>query len=163
MTAHSALADAELHELKGAAGASSGTVPVSNGAGSHTWTTMGVANLTGLNNANRVYIQGAINDISTAQSVFVPCPLAGTIVGVISVLQGAIATTDGDVRLRIGGTPVTDSDITIANASSAAGDVDTSTPTAANTVTANSAIEIQTLGNATTAEAIDVMIVVDVS
>ena len=163
MANHADLADAQLHELKGAAGASSGTVPVSNGSGSHTWTNMSVSNLSGLNNANLVYIQARIPDISTADIIYVPCPLAGDIVKVITVLESAIATDNGDVRLRIAGTPVTDSDVTITAASSAAGDVDTAVPTAANTVTADSAIEVQTQGNASTAAAVEVMIAIDVS
>ena len=163
MALHSSLTGAELHEPKGADAAAANRVYVSDGAGGGSWTTLPAASISGLNNSNRIYIQARIPDISTADVVYVPCPLAGDIISVISVLDAAIVTDNGDVRLRIGGTPVTDSNITITASGSAAGDVDTATPTAANTVTANSAIEVQTLGNASTAVAVEIMIVVDVS
>lgn len=158
MVDHVDLTGAELHEPKGVDAAAANRVYVSDGAGSGTWTTLPVASINGLNNANKYYISGKLTDLSTASSQYVPCPVAGTITRVITVLQGTIATSDGTARLRIAATPVTDSDITIAFSGSAAGDVDTATPTAANTVTANSAIEIQNLGTGTTNEDAEVLI-----
>ena len=160
MALHSALADSELHEPKGVASASTGQVYVADGAGSGTWQALPVASISGLNNANRYYIRGRLEDISTASSVFVPVPVAGNITSLVTVLQGAITVADATARLRINGTPVTDSDITITQASSAAGDVDTATPTAANAVTANSAVEFQGLGTSTTTAAVEFLIVI---
>lgn len=160
MANHADLTGSDLHEPKGVSGATSGQVYVADGAGSGAWGSLPVANISGLNNANKYYIRATIADISTAASTFVPCPVAGTISKVISVLQGPITVADGTFRLRIGGTPVTDSDVTIAQSGSAAGDVDTASPTAANTVTADSAIEVQSLGTSTDAAAVEVLIVI---
>ena len=89
-----------------------------------------------------------INDVSTAGQVFVPIndEMEGEIVEIRTVLNGAIGTADVDLTPKIGGTAVTGGLITIATASSAAGDVDVSYPTAANTVVAGDAIEIETDG-----------------
>lgn len=177
MALHSALTGAELHEPKGVAAAAANKVYVSDGAGSGAWDDLPATAIDSggaaagsylkedgtygeIDNANIYYIPARITDISTASSRFVPCPVAGTITKVISVLQGAITVADGSFRLRIGGTPVTDSDVTIAQSGSAAGDVDTAVPTAANTVTADSAIEIQSLGTSTDVAEVEVLIVV---
>lgn len=83
-----------------------------------------------------------IVDISTAGSYWVVSPYAGTIESIHTVINGAITTVDAGITFEIGGVAVTDSAITIAYSGSAAGDVDSSTPTAARTVTAGQAIEI---------------------
>lgn len=174
MSLHASLTGADLHEPKGVAAAAANRVYVSDGAASGAWSKLPPASIDGSGATatdqflkadgtygERVYLSGYVADISTAGSVFVPCPIAGTIVKVITVLQGAITVADGTLRLRIGGVPVTDSDVTIAQSGSAAGDVDTAVPSAANTVTADSAIEIQGLGTSTTAARVEVLIVVD--
>lgn len=55
------------------------------------------------------------------------------VVKVGSMLGGAITSADAVVTTAIDGTAITGGAITIANASSAAGDLDTATPTGANT------------------------------
>jgi hypothetical protein len=90
-----------------------------------------------------------IEDISTAGQSYVVCPTDGTVAEIYSVINGAIATADAVLTPKIGGTAITGGAITVANTSSAAGDVDSSTPTAANTVTAGQAIEIETGGQST--------------
>lgn len=84
----------------------------------------------------------AIGDVSTAGSVFVVPGVAGTIVGVSNVIDAAITSADAGLTLEIGGTEVTDADITIANSGSAAGVVDQSVPSALNVITASDAVEI---------------------
>lgn len=163
MGLHSALPNSELHEMKGASSATSGQVPVADGAGSAPFGDLPVASINGLNNANLVYLQARVPDLTSTTSVYVPCPIAGDIVKVITVLQAAIVTDNATLRLQISGVPVTDSDVTITASGSAAGDVDTASPSAANTVTADSAIEVDVLGTATTASAAEVLIVLDVS
>lgn len=99
---------------------------------------------------NNVYAVNAyLADVSTAGQIYVVAPFGGEIVKAYSVLNGAIATADAVLTLKIGGTAVTGGTITIANASSAAGDVDSCTPTAANSVTDGQAIEIETDGAST--------------
>lgn len=141
MTAHASLTGADLHEPKGVAAADSGQVYIADGAGSGTWTT--------LVNANKAYITARLEDISTAKSVFVVPGVAGDVSKIYSVIDGIIATADCTLSFEIAGTPITSGDITIAYSGSAAGDVDSSTPSAANTITAGQAIEIITSGAST--------------
>ncbi len=87
-----------------------------------------------------------IDDISTAQSAWVVVNSSGTVQKIYSVIDGVIITTDAGITPKIGGVSITNGGIVIANAGSAAGDVDSSTPTAANTVATGGAIEIATDG-----------------
>lgn len=84
----------------------------------------------------------AIGDVSTAGSVFGVPGVAGTIVKISNVIDAAITGADAGLTFEIGGTAVTGAAITIANAGSAAGDVDQSTPSALNVITASEAIEV---------------------
>lgn len=91
-----------------------------------------------------------IGDISTAGSVFVVPGVAGTIVGISNVIDAAITGADAGLTFEIGGVAVTDAAITITQSGSAVGDVDQSTPSALNVITAAEAIEIVKDGDSTT-------------
>lgn len=105
-------------------------------------------------------IQCVIEDVSTAQSDWVVAPHAGDIVAIYSVIDAAITVADAVLSFEIGGTAVTDGGITIANAGSAAGTVDSSTPSAANALTAGEALECITDGGSTTASKAVISVVV---
>jgi hypothetical protein len=90
-----------------------------------------------------------IADISTAGQKYFPAPFAGRIKNVRSAINGAIATADADLTVKINGTAVTGGVITVAYSGSAAGDVDSATPTAANIFAVNDAIEVETDGAST--------------
>lgn len=152
---HRSLTTDDLHEPKGVAAATSGQVYIANGAGSGTWTS--------LNNSNKIVLNVRITDVSTAGSYWVVSPIAGDISAIYTVINGALATADATITAEIGGTLVTDSSITITQSGSAAGDVDSSTPSANNTLTAGQAIEIITDGASTNTITADVSIVIDVS
>lgn len=139
--AHSTLTGSDLHEPKGIAAANSGDVYVADGAGSGT--------MTNVKNLNKVFVHFRFNNISTASSQWVVPGIAGDITKIHSVISGAIASADCGLSFEIGGTPITGGNITIANAGSAAGDVDTATPSAANTITADQPIEIISDGAST--------------
>lgn len=94
---------------------------------------------------------GEIADISSSASSWIVAPYAGTIETIYTVIDGAITGGDAAITFEIATVAVTDGGITIANSSSAAGDVDSSTPSAANIVTAGQAIEILTNGGSTNA------------
>ena len=98
---------------------------------------------------NQYVITVDMTDISTGASVWVVAPHAGTITAIYSVINGAIITADATITAEIATVAVTGSSITIAHSGSAAGTVDSSTPTAANVVTAGQAIEIITDGGST--------------
>lgn len=98
---------------------------------------------------NRRPITVEIADISTAGQKYVVPGFDGKIISVHSVINGAISGADATLTPKIAGTAVTGGAITVANSSSAAGDVDSSTPTGANTFTSTQALEIETSGAST--------------
>lgn len=169
MTIHKSLSETELHEPKGISTAVVDRVLVSDGLGSGVWKKLPPATIdnTGapagsflkedgtyetINNANLYYWQAIIPDLSVSFSRFLPIIRNMTVQKWWSALNGPIATTNGQLRLKINGTVVTDSEITITATGSAAGDVDTAVPTGNNTLVADGALEIECLGTATTAE-----------
>jgi hypothetical protein len=99
------------------------------------------------------FVTVEIPDVSTAGQRYVVPGFRGKIKNAYSALNGAIATADATLTLKIGGTAVTGGTITIANSGSAAGDVDSCTPSAANLFQATDAIEVETDGASTNAVA----------
>lgn len=95
------------------------------------------------------FVTKTITDVSTAGSYWVVPGLACKVVKIISVIDGALATADAGLSFEIGGTAITGGGITITQSGSAAGDVDTATPTAANVVGAEQPIELITDGAST--------------
>ena len=98
---------------------------------------------------NDYFVTAEIEDVSTASSTFVPVPDGGRVIKIISALQGAISCGNAAVSFEIGGTAITGGGITVAHSGSAAGDVDTSVPTAANSVEEDGTIEMITDGGST--------------
>jgi len=95
---------------------------------------------------NDYFITAKIANISTASSTFVAIPDGGKVIKIITALQGAIGTANGAITFEIGGTAMTSSAITVTQSGSAAGDIDTSEPTAANDVAEDGSIEMITSG-----------------
>ncbi len=145
---HVNITGANLHEPKGVASASLDQVYIADGASSGAWS------------FPEYVITAKITDISTAGQVYVTAPWAGTIEKVYSTINGAIGTADATLTPKIGGTAVTSGAITVAYSGSAAGDVDSSTPSAANAVTAGQAIEIETDGASSNAIEVEITLVV---
>ena len=100
---------------------------------------------------NDYFLTAKITDISTAGSTFVAIPDGGKIVKIFTSIKNAITTADAALTFEIGGTAVTGGAITVTQSGSAAGDVDTATPTAANRVEEGEAIEMITDGGSSTA------------
>ena len=98
---------------------------------------------------NDYFINAEIEDISTASSTFVAVPDGGRVIKIITALQGAISGANAAITFEIGGTAMTNSAITVAHSGSAAGDVDTSEPSAANAVSEDGTIEMITDGGST--------------
>jgi hypothetical protein len=109
---------------------------------------------------NDYFLHAEIADVSTASSTFVPVPDSGKIIKIITALQGAISGGDAAISFEIGGTAVTGGGITVANSGSAAGDVDTAEPTAANQVEEGGTIEMITDGGSTGANKLNVTFVI---
>jgi len=72
--------------------------------------------------------------LDAASTALLPIPDDGKIIKIMSVLGGAIASTDAVITCSIGGTDITGGAITIAYDSSAEGDIDYCFPTALNSV-----------------------------
>lgn len=157
---HKNISNADLHEPKGVSGANVDEVYVANGAGSGTWTNVGNLNLNGLEQA---VLTVKVPDISTPASYWTVSPYAGDIIAIYSVIDGAISGADCVLSFEINGVAVTDGNITITQTSSAAGDVDSSTPSSNNTVTAGQSIEIITDGASSGTSNAEVVIVLDIS
>jgi len=109
---------------------------------------------------NEYFLSGRVADISTAGSTFVAVPDGGTIVKIMTVLQGAISGGNAAITFEIGGTAVTNAGITVAHSGSAAGTTDSSVPSALNRVEEDGTIEIITDGNSTGAKALDVTFII---
>ena len=109
---------------------------------------------------NDYFLHAAIADVSTASSTFVPVPDGGKIIKIITALQGAITSVNGGISFEIGGTAVTGGGITVAYSGSAAGDVDTAEPTAANDVSEDGTIEMITDGASSGTKKLNVTFVI---
>lgn len=107
---------------------------------------------------NQTLLFGEIEDVSTAGQIYIPCPFAGEVIAVHTVLNGAIGTADADLTVK-------DDDgnamgvITIATASSAAGDKDSLTTIANADVAAGDSIEIETDGASSNAVKVFICVV----
>ena len=98
----------------------------------------------------KIYLTVTMADVSTPSSVWVVAPTGCKFTKLYSVINGAITVADAVITTEIGGTLVTNGGLTIATSGSAAGTVDSGTPTGANTLTAGQALEIITDGGSTT-------------
>lgn len=89
-------------------------------------------------------------DISTADTVYVPCPVSGTVTKVMATLKNAITVADSICTSGISGVAITGGGFTAAYTASAAGTTFTATPTAANTVAVGQYLSFTTDGASTT-------------
>lgn len=97
----------------------------------------------------KVYLTLDITNISSAAVVYLPSPVAGTISKITTIINGAIATANAILTGRIGSTAITGGAVTIPFSGSAAGQVNSATPTALNTVAVGNNINF-TANNAST-------------
>lgn len=105
-------------------------------------------------------VYAKIEDVSTAGQVYVVAPTDGEIVKVYSALNAAIAMANAAITTKIAGTAITGGGITITQSGSAAGDVDSAEPTAANYVKEGQVIEIETDGASTNTVSVDFTILI---
>ena len=167
---HRVIDDSQLHEPKGAAGASVGEVYVSDGAGSGNWQepeadTVQIDDSGGFYTSTDVegalqelgysysYGNGVIDDVSTAGFVLIPIPEDATVQRVRTVLQNAITVADATVTVSRGGDAAVLGNIIVGFSGSAEGDVDENESLSNNTVTRSTHqyIKVATDGGSTTA------------
>ena len=138
MPLHSALTDPQLHEPKGVSTAQSGEVYLANGSGSGSWVVPPYT------------VTGVIDDVSTASTIYLAIPYAGTVTKVVTVLAGSLTTANATITVRnAAGTSM--GTITVTQSGSAAGDIDVLNPVSNNTVTNDSRISVETDGSSDTA------------
>ena len=110
---------------------------------------------------SNVYLKSYLKDVSTAGSAFTVSPVAGNIIKIYTVIDGALAAANAGITFEINGTLITGSAITLTQAGSAAGDIDISTPTGHNTLAVGDALEVITDGLSTNTVALDVLYIVE--
>jgi hypothetical protein len=114
-------------------------------------------------------VSAIIPDVSTASSVYVTAPMAGTVSYITSALGGPITVANSVVTSAIqpaaggGFSAITNGTLTIAYSGSAAGDSDSATPTAANTVALGDTIRFTTDGGSTDAQTLKITAVITAS
>lgn len=151
MAEHKDLTGSNLHEPKGVATASNNTVYVADGAGSGSWSKVGVNSIdnTSILDVNDFYMTEILDDVSTASSTYMAVPVGCQLVKIYGVLQNTIASGDPTISFSIGGISVTGGDLTFTASGSAAGDVESATPSANNSLSAGGVLRIQTDGAST--------------
>lgn len=100
-------------------------------------------------NLKKIYLTVDMTDISTASTSYISSPVAGTISKISTIINGVITTGDAIITSKIAAVNITNGAITIANAGSAAGDVDSTIPTALNIVAVGDNINFTTDGGST--------------
>lgn len=159
MAIHSALADSELHENKGVAGATDGAVATAT-SGATVWQKIGPTNVdtSVIFTVNKCYLTTKFKDIASADSMYVLVPFAGTLDAVYTVLENAITTANNTVTVRNNaGTSM--GTITVTQSGSAAGDVDSLLPVSNNIFTAGQTVHLDTDGASDTAAELYVTLV----
>jgi hypothetical protein len=146
MAEHRNLTGAELHEPKGVASATAGTVYVANGSGSGAWTAVDANNLV----LNQFFLQARMEDVSApSDNVYFYIPVKSEMVRLVAVLHGPITVANAIVSIYVNGVLFADS-LTVTFTGSAAGQAHVKTITTSNTITAGSVIEVRTDGASTT-------------
>jgi hypothetical protein len=109
---------------------------------------------------SRTVLTDTIADVSTASSILFVMPFAGEIKEIQTVLGGAITGADAAITVKKnGGSAISGFGVTVANASSAKGDVDSDTPTSALTVAKGDFIEVLTDGASTGTQTLGVNLI----
>lgn len=109
---------------------------------------------------NDYFLTTRLADVSAPSSVNIAVPDDGKIIKIISVLGGAITTANSVVTTAINGTTVTGGSFTVAFSGSAAGDIDTAEPTAANNVSEGQYITFTSDGGSSTTQPLDITVII---
>jgi len=122
-----------------------GVLVVTSADGATTVTTAVQSNVT-INYYNQVVLSGEFEATNGTYQLS-PFGFAGTITELRTVLKaGAVTTNDAVCTFKIGTTDITGGAITIAQSGSAAGDIDSASPSAANSFTAEQYLAVVVSG-----------------
>lgn len=149
MANHEDLTGIELHENKGVAEASNNQVATASG-GATVWKKLGTNNLdtSQFFGLNTYIFTLELADVSTASVEYLAFPFACTVDKIVTTLGAAITGADSTLTVRnnSGGSMGT---ITVTQSGSAAGDVDSLSPSSNNTINANQKLSFETDGGST--------------
>ena len=145
---HSSLTGADLHEPKGVATANSEDVYVANGSGSGAW------------KGQTLLLNKKMTDISSSFDRYIPLPVACKVIHITTALSAAISGSDLVLTIKnAAGSSM--GAITVAQSGSAAGTIDTLTPSSNNTFAVNTALEIEGNGGPSSHVDLDVAILLE--
>lgn len=128
-----------------------------------------LAGIQGSGPGTLVTITRTMTDVSAAETVYFPIPVAGTIERIDTVLGGAITAANAVLTTNIlaagVGAPaaVTGGGITVAFTGSGAGVTDSATPSAANTVAAGDSVSVVSDGGSSTTATLGITLTIRVS
>lgn len=152
MASHAAITDPNVHEPKGLAAAAVDKVYVSLGAGAGQWQKIESDQIdtTSIWTVNKMVLTAFIVDIGTAGNTYIVVPCACTLTKIYTVISGAITGADEVLTAKnSAGAAITSGSITITQSGSAAGDIDSCSPSANNTFTSGTALKIENSGAST--------------
>ena len=161
MAEHNTLTGSSLHEPKGidtASTSDAGKVltPSSSAAGTGELRKLVESEI----NSKTAYVTARFDDVSTAGDIYIPCGFAGTVTAIHTVINGTLATADVTLTAKVNNVAMTNGAVTIAFSGSAAGDLDTASPSAGNTITTSDYINITSDGASTNTVAADIMLTI---
>lgn len=133
---HSALTDPNIHEPKGIVSAADKAIYVANGSSSGNWVRI------------QDFYNIAIDDVSTAGTVYIPVPYAGEVLKVTAALSAPISSANATLTVRdAAGSSM--GDISLPFSGSAAGDTGSLAPVSNNSILDDSFVTIETDGGST--------------
>jgi len=151
MALHKDLTGADLHEPKGASTATLNSAYISDGAGSGSWEKVTIDSLDGTSVwANTFSMFVKVNDISTAENIFIPIPFNCTIININGVLGGNITLANTTINYMKNGSASLGI-MTVPFAASTEGNTLLLSPTINNTFTVGQYLKIVVGGESTTA------------
>lgn len=143
---HKDIPEAQLHEAKGVVTAANGSFLKAN-AGAGIWA------------FDEDFIDLDIASLTTVTTYNLIMPHTGTITKIYTVIDGAIGVSDAVLTLSIAGVAVTNGAVTISFSGSAAGDIDSTVPSALNTATQGQRLSLAVTGGPTGATRCHVSII----
>lgn len=143
---HKDIADPDIHELKGVATAANGSFAKANN-GVTVWA------------FDEDFIDVDITTLNITADYHIIMPHAGTVIKAYSVIDAPIGTNNTTITMSTGGIAMINGTITIPFAGSAAGQVNSCTPTGGNSVAQGAAIKLAVNGTSTGATRCHVSII----
>ncbi len=91
---HKDIPEAELHQTKGAASASTDQIHYATGSGSTGWAklTSSMVDTSSIKNTNKVFLQTHVHSIGAAFDVYVPIPFDASLTSVVAVINGEVSS-----------------------------------------------------------------------